>query len=288
MQLPEGLFGEQDNIQLMTGYPFPKPVAETHSDRFGGPRGSAILGPMATARPVRQGALYGAVEALQVAQRAAAGIVDQTPILGTDVEDMFLHQKRASSTLSPEEAWQSIPTGGEISWKATQTRQSHRLRVARVQEALSDAATGLQRASEACQGIGSDALLESLGVNSLGPPSSAMKLHNDCVALEAEANELEEEKNFLDGRIVEVKEELARVKNSLQPPVKEMARGSLVDDSNVSELAVVLKLLACLKDVALTNRALILPSDPSQWTQEQQVVAYFLDEVEACQQILEQ
>jgi len=38
-------------------------------------------------------------------------------------------------------------------------------------------------------------------------------MHNDCLALEAESRELEEEKKFLDCRILEVKEELARVKD---------------------------------------------------------------------------
>lgn len=279
----------------MTGYPFPRPASQSHSDRFeGGFRGSALLGSLASSRPERKGALYGAVEALQAALRAASGVAEDAPKTGIDIEDAFLHRRGVAAPFSPEEAWQSIPTGGENSWKSSQSRQSHRLRVARLQEALSDAATGLQRASEACNGVGSEGFLDNdsleMGIGSLGPPGSALKLHRDCLALEAESKELEEEKHFLDCRIVEVKEELERVKNSYQPPVKATKRGTQGDDAsspNVSELAVVLKLLACLKDVALTNRSLILPSDPSQWTQEQQVVAYFLDEVEACQQILE-
>lgn len=266
----------------------------------------------------RQGAIYGALEALQAAERALGEADEFTG--ASNLEPPQLQGGRpvgGMAALTAEEVWKSIPSGGEAAWKASQPRQPVRLRVARLQEALSEAAAGLQRASDACRGGGEDSLsADGIGVESLGPPGPMVALRNECAVLEAEAQELEEEKDFLDARVLEVKQELARVKETLQPrssprsprsPLSPTLRAMLGDDDgnrgtqerkaaleapemkasgvgeDVSELAVVLRLLACLKDLALTNRSTILPANPARWTREQQVVAYFLDEVEACQ-----
>lgn len=261
-----------------------------------------------------QGAIYGALEALQGAERA---LREPDESLGaSNLETPQLQGGRqvgGMASLTAEEVWKSIPSGGETAWKSSQPRQPLRLRVARLQEALSEAASGLQQANDACRG-GAELSPDSLGVESLGPPGPMAALRNECAVLEAEAQELEEEKDFLDARVLEVKQELARVRETLQPrknsprsPLSPTLRAMLGDEDgkrgtperkaaleppeikasaageDVSELAVVLRLLACLKDLALTNRSTVLPANPARWTREQQVVAYFLDEVEACQ-----
>lgn len=257
---------------------------------------------------MRQGALYGALEALQAASVAVKESDDPAPNVrfGKDVKGAHI-AKGAGANLTPEEVWQSIPSGGEVAWKASNPRQQQRLRVARLQEALSEAATGLQKATEACRGGGEEDPY-SLGAASLGAPGPAASLRNECVILEAESKELEEEKEFLDARMAEVKEELARMKEAFPGSTRstKTMRASIAEEDgkkatpesvatpespakslptagDVNELAVVLRLLACLKDLALNNRSVVLPPDPSRWTREQQVVAYFLDEVEACQ-----
>jgi len=249
--------------------------------------------------PVRQGALYGSIEALQSAVRALSEAenttyaADTRTLLGGNGNPLGPPGDRGTGVPpTPEEVWQWIPSGGEAVWKAPQPRQSLRLRVARLQEALSEAASGLQKAQEACSGAAED----ELGTGSLSSPAPATALRHEYAALEAESKELSEEKLFLDARLEEVKQELARAKAALQPPTIEpsqkvdgkkgtsaQGRNSPAPAGDVSEMAVVLRLLACLKDVALNNRSVILPVDPAKWTREQQVVAYFLDEVEASQ-----
>lgn len=257
--------------------------------------------------PTRQGALYGALEALQAATKTLNQPDDISP--GRPAPEAGGAYKGAKAGLSPEEVWQSIPSGGEAAWRSSNSQRPARLRVARLQEALSEAAAGLQKANEACRGGGEDDPASAkLGAASLGPPGPTAALRNECAVLEAESKELDEEKAFLDARMVEVKQELARVKESFQASpsrramipedeastkrespgleaTSDVAKGSSADD--VSELAVVLRLLACLKDLAVSNRSIILPADPSKWTREQQVVAYFLDEVEACSSNME-
>jgi len=246
-------------------------------------------------RPLRPGALYGALEALQAATTMLRDNNDSAMNAGRlDGMDFNGGGRRGPgvANLTPEQVWQSIPSGGEATWKSTNVRQSQRLRVARLQEALSEAAAGLQRAGEAVKG-GEDAAL--LGAASLGPPGISAALRDECALLEAEAKELEEEKEFLDGRVVEVKQEIERMRENMKPaplspmnpepeapPEPPSAKQGLPGDAN--ELAVVLRLLACLKDVALNNRSVCLPADPKKRTREQQVVAYFLDEVEAASQ----
>merc|ERR1719401_60069 len=270
----------------VNSYPFPlhqEPESPVTTQPFG--------------HPLRQGAVYGALEAVQVAARVAAGKADQSPEPRAHLEVPL--NFTGGANLSPEEAWDSIPAGGEASWKNSANRTSLRLRVAQLQEALSDAASGLQKASEVCRGIDHQELLQTglpqLGLSSIGSVGSPWR---ECEALEAEAKELQQEKTFLDGRIAEVQQELVRAKESLRPPTTrsrsprsqepEAQPESLAKKApDVSELAVVLRLLACLKDVALNNRSLIFPTDPAQWTREQQVVAYFLDEVEICTSRLE-
>jgi len=251
---------------------------------------------------LRDGALYGALEALQAGCRALSDPEEADMGNNRKPKAAAAPAKAGQKAQTPEEVWQSLPSGGEAAWKSSQPRQPLRLRVARLQEALSEAAAGLQKAKDACRGGGEDDLApENLGAASLGPPGVAAAIRNECTVLEAETKELKEEKEFLDARVVEVKAELARLKEQLaqnpgsptspparpsrkaipEPaPVKEEPAPKAED---VSELAVVLRLLACLKDVALSNRRAVLPEDPSKWTREQQVVAYFLDEVEACQ-----
>jgi len=258
---------------------------------------------------MRQGALYGALEALQAASVAIKEPDDPAPNLRFGKDSKAQSVKGAGANMTPEELWQSIPSSGEASWRASNPRQQQRLRVARLQEALSEAATGLQRATEAC-GCGGEEDPSSLGAASLGAPGAAASLRNECVVLEAESKELEEEKAFLDARMMEVKQELARVKEACPSPgAPKTTQASIAERLNkwkksseesdkkgtpdpakslltagdVNELAVVLRLLACLKDLALNNRSVVLPADPSKWSREQQVVAYFLDEVEACQ-----
>eukprot|EP00747_Dinoflagellata_sp_TGD_P017238 gnl/TRDRNA2_/TRDRNA2_125690_c0_seq1.p1 gnl/TRDRNA2_/TRDRNA2_125690_c0~~gnl/TRDRNA2_/TRDRNA2_125690_c0_seq1.p1 ORF type:complete len:118 (+),score=16.25 gnl/TRDRNA2_/TRDRNA2_125690_c0_seq1:72-425(+) len=51
-----------------------------------------------------------------------------------------------------------------------------------------------------------------------------------------------------------------------------------------AELASMLRLLACMREVTHTHRSLVLPSDPAAMSCAQQVVDYFMHEVEACQQ----
>jgi len=52
---------------------------------------------------------------------------------------------------------------------------------------------------------------------------------------------------------------------------------SVPDAKTDSQIQSALQLLACLKDVALENRSLILPEDRASWTPEHEVVACFLD-----------
>lgn len=279
------------------------PTAPTHSafaqsdPRPGGsPFPSDILRvdwePSTKASP-RQGALYGAIEALQAATRIISEAENTFANGGTpqdaQVGPVSLH---AGSTagLTPEEIWQRIPAGGESSWKTPQPRQSARLCVARLQESLSEAASGLQMAQDACLGSPGDAL----GTGGLSSPATATALQHECAALEAESKELAEEKLFLDARLKELQQQLARTKNDQRSKANRKqgtsdggaspGKNGPASFGDVSEMAVVLRLLACLKDVALKNRSLILPADdPAKWTREQQVVAYFLDEVEASQ-----
>lgn len=263
---------------------------------YGGPQSPQAMqiGQAESARPLRPGALYGALEALQAATAMLRDNNDSAMNAGRLDGMDFTGGRRGpgAANLTPEQVWQSIPSGGEASWKSTNVRQSQRLRVARLQEALSEAAAGLQRAGEAVKG-GEDAAL--LGAASLGPPGLPAALRDECALLEAEAKELEEEKEFLDGRVVEVKQEIERMRESMKPaplspinpepeapPETPSGKQGLPGDAN--ELAVVLRLLACLKDVALNNRSVCLPTDPKKRTREQQVVAYFLDEVEAASQ----
>lgn len=257
---------------------------------------SSPAAPKAPMPTMRQGALYGALEALQVATGQLLKDTDDSApnILGGG--QPLSGRRGGGANQTPEQVWQSIPSGGEAAWKPSNTRASQRLKVARLQEALSEAATGLQKATDAIKGGAEDEV--ALGAASLGPPGPSSALRQECVVLEAEAKELEEEKAFLDARVSEVKKELARVREALGPssrssqarkevsmePEASTEQASAKSPSDdVNELAVVLRLLACLKDLALSNRSVILPSDPSRWTREQQVVAYFLDEVEACQ-----
>lgn len=253
--------------------------------------------------PVRNGAIYGALDALQAAAKSIREPDDKTELSGMPADSGRPSQSSRfqSQGLTPEQVWQSIPSGGEAAWKSSQPRQALRLRVARLQEALSEAASGLQRAAEVVSGAGEDDFITgSLGAAALGPPGMAAALRNECAALEAESKELEEEKSFLDARVLEVKQELARMKEVYKPaanrsPTSPLSNGpsspgtapetrqKIASAEDVSELAVVLRLLACLKDLALSNRSVLLASDPATWTREQQVVAYFLDEVEACQ-----
>lgn len=247
--------------------------------------------------PTRPGALYGALDALQAAVNAIKDGDDSAATAGSPGKDLNAGRKGAAASLTPEQVWQSIPSGGEAAWKPSNARQSQRLRVARLQEALSEAASGLQKATEACRGGGEDDV--ALGAAGLGQPGPTAILRQECALLEAEGKELEEERMFLEARVLEVKKEIERVQATLQnsagrspsgaPSMAEALStpGSPGKNSatagDVNELAVVLRLLACLKDLAITNRSVILASDPSKWTREQQVVAYFLDEVEACQ-----
>jgi len=288
---------------------FAEPTSSPAPSGYAGmPRGvgarpgqSAMPAPATGQEPqLRDGALYGALEALQAGCRALSE--PEEPV--GKPKAAAAPVKAGQKAQTPEEVWQSLPSGGETAWRSSQPRQPLRLRVARLQEALSEAAAGLQKAKEACRGGGEDDLApENLGAASLGPPGVAAAIRNECTVLEAETKELKEEKEFLDARVVEVKAELARLKEQLaqnpgsptsppsrpsrkaipEPaPVKEEPTPAAKAE-DVSELAVVLRLLACLKDVALSNRTAILPEDPSKWSREQQVVAYFLDEVEACQ-----
>jgi len=242
---------------------------------------------------VRQGALYGAIEALQAATRtlseAENTCADARMLQEAQVGPMPPHAD-STAGLTPEEVWQRIPSGGESLWRAPQPRQSLRLRVARLQEALSEAASGLQKAQDACLGAPED----TLGTGGLGTPALATSLQRECEALEAESKELAEEKLFLDARLEEVQQELARTKvdqyskadrkQGTSEGAASPGKNAPASFGDVSEMAVVLRLLACLKDVALKHRSVILPADdPGKWTREQQVVAYFLDEVEASQ-----
>jgi hypothetical protein len=202
---------------------------------------------------------------------------------------------------SPEEVWQSIPASGEAAWKSSDSRQSQRLRVARLQEVLSEANVGLQQAAEACRGSPEDDVSElALGVAGLGPPGVLDALRNECNILEAENGELDEERAFLDARMAEVEQEISRLNFALleqeeeediaksQPSLSVASPGQLPGwkssaPEEANELSVVLRLLSCLKDVALKNRSTVLPADTAKWTREHQVVAYFLDEVQAFQ-----
>jgi len=241
----------------------------------------------------RQGALYGAIEALQAATRTLSEAENTcaNARMPQDVQVGAMPPHAGSTAgLTPQEVWERIPSGGESSWKTPQSRQSIRLYVARLQESLSEAASGLQKAQDACLGAPEDAL----GTGGLGSPATATSLQHECSALEAESKELAEEKLFLDGRLKEVQQQLARTKNDQRSKANSKQgtfNGGASPEKNgpasfgdVSEMAVVLRLLACLKDVALKHRSVILPAnDPAKWTREQQVVAYFLDEVEASQ-----
>lgn len=280
--------------QPQSGSPYPYGAAPTSMWSSGDQSAKA---------PARHGVLYGAIDSLQAAVRtlseAENAHADARTAHGGPGAPLTPHDTSRSggAGLTPEEVWQQIPSGGEAVWRAPQPKQSLRLRVARLQEALSQAATGLQKAQEACTG----APQEHLGTSGLSSSAPATALRHECATLEAESKELAEEKVFLDARLEEVKQELARAKAALQPPTVEPRVQSRADGrgrlssavtaagnspasfGDVSEMAVVLRLLACLKDVAINNRSVILPADPSKWTREQQVVAYFLDEVEASQ-----
>lgn len=249
-----------------------------------------------SSRPaLRQGApLYGALDALQAATKSLGLINEPTAEVGKSGYEQPT-RKSGTASMTPEELWKSIPSGGEAAWRSSGVQRPSRLHVARLQEALSEAAAGLQRAMEATRGSLEDE--EAWREAATGNPGPSAALRRECAVLEAESKELEEEKAFLDARMVEVKQELARLQESQEMMQMEedlsskkvfldapspAPSGKRSHTEDVSELAVVLRLLACLKDVALGNRSVILPSDPSKWTREQQVVAYFLDEVEAC------
>jgi len=249
---------------------------------------------------IPSGALYGALDALQAGAQVLANPMDDNA--GDDIGPN--RGGLGDGTWSPEQVWRNLPSGGEEAW-SNQNRRPMRLKVARLQQALSEAATGLAKATDACKDINGT----MGGLFGDASPGVTARLRRECTALEAESRELLEERTYLDCRAFEIKQELRQLKEQLyRPPTggasprsnrfgRDLSAPSSPGsqpsprpksgNEDVSELAVVLRLLACLKDVALQHRALVLPQDPAQWTREHQVVAYFLDEVEACKRVSE-
>lgn len=112
--------------------------------------------------------------------------------------------------------------------------------------------------------------------------------------LEAQMLELRDHTSHLTSRARHVDRELLRYYEEQADAEGLTAAAGLVVDGaepppedrraafDVDSLGAAFQLLACLGEVALANRSLVLPADPAQMTEHHRLVAYFLDEMQAC------
>mmetsp|Transcript_147122 Transcript_147122/g.256761 ORF Transcript_147122/g.256761 Transcript_147122/m.256761 type:complete len:333 (-) Transcript_147122:76-1074(-) len=221
------------------------------------------------------------------------------------------------SRFSAEEAWNSLPLTKENT--ASSARKT-RVRVAKMQETLSRVSSLINKADELVTAVSkvsdwdsgrpgaspsSTAFGETPGpsISEAGSPmrtgfrfrrelaGGIAMLSRECRVLEAQTLELRDHTSYLSLRARHVDRELSRC---LEEIAEAEAAAALAADGvesppadrratfDVDNLGTAFQLLACLGEVAQANRSLVLPTDPAQMTEQHRLVAYFLDEVEAC------
>lgn len=173
---------------------------------------------------------------------------------------------------SAEEAWLSMPVGGETVFQSRPKVDACRLEVAQVQEMLSQVNSSLSAALE-------DHLRPSPRVVGTSVPS----LQRELNALDGELAELEIEEATLQSQLANLRTELTQARRAAELRRSGAENSTESDSMADGDVLAVFSLLACMKDVARAQRARLIPNDPDARTFEQNAVVSFLDEVEACQ-----
>jgi len=240
--------------------------------------------------------LYGALEALESALGASSRPAESDRPVSPGPQD----RKRAS--FQAEQAWRRLPDGGGSSFSSQRAVTTSRLQVARLQESLSDAATGLECALD----IITSARMQEEAAEVRQQTRDLAELQREATALEDEAARMQKEEGRLQARLEVIQAEKARLRaTKVASDLKDAhdsevrpGSGSLAGDTKRSprskfdqatkqqdsaNIAATLRLLNCLKDVALIHKQVVLPADSSMRTPYHDMVSQFLEEVEACQ-----
>jgi len=183
----------------------------------------------------------------------------------------------------PEKMWRDLPESGEAAWAKARLGTKKRIQVAQVQEAMSEAIMNLHHALEECRDetFPSSA---SMSHTQRNMTSGADSRHADdrVENLQREAQEAEEEALRLKGEEKRLKNKLAALERDLSAKREASDKKAGHADQHDPQLASTLNLLACLRDLAIAHRKLVLPAEGKAMSPEQQAVACFLAESDAC------
>mmetsp|Transcript_89856 Transcript_89856/g.253410 ORF Transcript_89856/g.253410 Transcript_89856/m.253410 type:complete len:489 (-) Transcript_89856:124-1590(-) len=193
-------------------------------------------------------------------------------------EELSSTLEDASMSPGAKLAWRLLPQYRKTALREQRRKMFHAAR-SQVRDLLSKAAVCIQDELEAST--------EFSPSREDGEARQERQKIRDLAALQGEAVKIESEAQRLQQDERELREELHRleIERSRLKARQEASRAGpevAASEEEGVELSGTLRLLACLKDVAVERRRQLLPADRSTWSQHQVVVAQFLAETDRC------